>query len=396
MIKTYRDLITYCENFQYSAEYYELYKEASELDLMDQYIISHQYAAYVESSDLMDEILMEAIDPEKLKRIVTNFGTKASEFGSKIVQKLKEFIPKVIKFFKTYANKLFKKQHKFDVNKFRNIVKSSSKDLAIYKQALKEANISDSPNKRSEWDDDAIINFIGSIMNNDSMKLYDMSNSCKGLANPKDIASLIHKAEKTKVANEFNKLSKVRSIDVILNADEISRQCDQLQKALDSLNSSMDSLEHAIQSETHPRVEIRLNFIRNARAGKYTPAQAKAELDRIERKFGKLAFVPGTVTKKPRPWTKSDLDDLWKEAVAGAGSRDFLEHMAEVGYAVNKNNKHKIINTSEFDNTRDRLSHLNYIYTITASTLDFYNRFAIVYDATINFISRIHTGETSE
>src|SRR5699024_3905490 len=87
--------------------------------------------AYVESSDLIDEILMEAIDSEKLKRMVTNFGVKASQFGSKLVQKLKEFIPKVIKFFKTYANKLFKKQHKFDVNKFRNIVKSSPKDLAI-------------------------------------------------------------------------------------------------------------------------------------------------------------------------------------------------------------------------------------------------------------------------
>lgn len=387
MIKTYRDLMIYCENFQYSAEYYELYKEASELDLMDQYITSQQYAAYVESSELMDEILMEAIDPEKLKRMVTNFGTKASEFGSKIVQKLKEFIPKVIKFFKTYANKLFKKQHKFDVNKFRNIVKSSPKDLAIYKQTLKEANISDSPDGRSEWDDDDIINFIGSIMNNDSMKLYDVSNSCKGLANPKDIASLIHKAEKTKVANEFNKLSKVRSIDVILNVDEINSQCNQLQKALDSLNSSMDSLEHAVQPETHPRVKIRLNFIRNARAGKYTPAQAKAELDRMEKQYGKLIFTPGNANKKPRPWTKNDLDDLWKEAVAGAGSRDFLEYMAEVGYAVNKNNKHKIINNSDFDNTRDRVTHLNYVYTITASTLDFYNRFAKLYDQTIKLVN---------
>lgn len=387
MIKTYRDLIIYCKNFQYSAEYYELYKEASELDLMDQYITSQQYAAYVESSELMDEILMEAIDPEKLKRMVTNFGTKASEFGSKIVQKLKEFIPKVIKFFKTYANKLFKKQHKFDVNKFRNMVKSSPKDLAIYKQALKEANISDSPNGRSEWDDDAIINFIGSIMNNDSMKLYDVSNSCKGLANPKDIASLIHKAEKTKVANEFNKLSKVRSIDVILNVDEINNQCDQLQKALDSLNSSMDSLEHAIQLKMSPRVEARFDFITNARAGKYTPAQAKAELDRIERIFGKMAFLPGTVTKKPRPWTKNDLEDLWKEAIAGAGSRDFLEYMAEVGYAVNKNNKHKIIDNYEFDNTRNRVTHLNYVYTITASTLDFYNRFAKLYDQIIKLVN---------
>lgn len=387
MIKTYRDLITYCENFQYSAEYYELYKEASELDLMNQYIAGHQYATYVESSDLMDEILMEALDPEKLKSMMVKFSAKASEFGSKIVQKLKEFIPKVIKFFKTYAKKIFKNHNKFDINKFRNAIKSSPKELTAYKQALKEANISDSPNGRSEWDDNDVINFIALIMNNDSMKLYDLGNSCKGLANPKDIASLITKAEKTKVSNEFNKLSKVRSVNVILNGDEINSQCDQLQKALDSLNSSMDSLEHSIQSEMHPRVEAKLNFIRNARAGKYTPAQAKAELDRMEKQYGELTFLPGRAKKKPRPWTKNDLDYLWKQAVAGAGSRDFFEYLAEVGYAVNKNNKHKIINNSNFNNTRDRLSHLNYVYTIAASTLDFYSRFAKLYDQTIKLVN---------
>ena len=391
MIKTYRDLITYCENFQYSAEYYELYKKASELDLMDQYITSQQYAAYVESSDLMDEILMEAINPEKLKRIVTNFGVKASEFGSKIIQKLKEFIPKVIKFFKTYANKLFKKQHKFDVNKFRNIVKSSPKDLAIYKQALKEANISDSPNGRSEWDDDAIINFIGSIMNNDSMKLYDVSNSCKGLANPKDIANLIHKAEKTKVANEFNKLSKVRSIDVMLNVDEINSQCDQLQKALDSLNSSINSLNNSSPNKTNDMSDVtmdRLNIMDRFSAGKYNPVQADAELNRMERQYGKLAFLPGDIEYPSKPWTIDTLKDLVLQGTAGAGSKKYLKILAEVGYAVNRNDKHKIVGTYSFDdNNRDRIVHLNYVYTITASTLGFYSRFAKLYDQTIKLVN---------
>lgn len=237
MIKTYRDLITYCENFQYSAEYYELYKEATELDLMNQYITSHQYATYVESSDLMDEILMEALDPEKLKRMITNFGTKAAEFGSKIVQKLKEFIPKVIKFFKTYAKKIFKNHNKFNINKFRNAIKSMPNEFASFKQAFREAKISNQVNTKSELDDNDVINFIASIMTNDSVKLYDLSNDCKGLANPKDIADLLSKidAPDSDFTNKLNKLLAIKSINVILDTDEIYRQCDQLQKVLDSI-----------------------------------------------------------------------------------------------------------------------------------------------------------------
>ena len=393
MIKTYRDLITYCENFQYSAEYYELYKEASELDLTNQYIASHQYATYVESSDLMDEILMEALDSEKLKSMMVKFGAKAAEFGSKIVQKLKEFIPKVIKFFKTYANKLFKKQHKFDVNKFRNVIKSSPKELTAYKQALKEANISDSLSGISDWwDDDAIINFIGSIMNNDSMKLYDLSNSCKGLANPKDIASLIHKAEKTKVDNEFNKLSKVRSINVILNVDEINSQCDQLQKALDSLNSSMNSLNNSSTNETNNMRDVtmdRLNLMDRFSAGKYNSVQADAELNRMERQYGELAFLPDDIEYPSKPWTIDTLKYLVLQGATGAGSRKYLKILAEVGYAVNRNNKHKIVDIYSFDdNNRDRIVHLNYVYTIAASTLDFYSRFAKLYDQTIKLVNK--------
>ena len=35
----------------------------------------------------------------------------------------------------------------------------------------------------------------------------------------------------------------------------------------------------------------------------------------------------------------------------------------------------------------DRVAHLNYVYTITASTLDFYNRFAKLYDQIIKLVN---------
>lgn len=385
MIKTYRDLITYCENFQYSVEYYELYKEASELDLMNQYITSQQYAAYVESSDLMDEILMEAIDPEKLKRIVTNFGVKASEFGSKIVQKLKDLIPKVIKFFKTYANKLFKKQHKFDINKFRNIVKSSPKDLAIYKQALKEANISDSPNGRSEWDDDAIINFIGSIINNDSMKLYDASNSCKGLANPKDIANLLSKVtfgNKSRTDRRLVKLT--NSITILLDRSEIDKQCTDLEIALDSLTKNIDhgmldtSDRGAIVQQIISRKIRGEDAIRNLWKRKEINSQ------RIGNSYDK---------KRPESeWNDNYLTKLFYSVVAESFNLDFLLYVDKVAEYVSRRNPARIIranhNATKY-NTFDQVDALKQLYQITASTLDFYNRFAKLYDQTIKLVNEI-------
>lgn len=82
------------------------------------------------------------------------------------------------------------------------------------------------------------------------------------------------------------------------------------------------------------RTTAKLDYIKKAMNGAFSPAQAKVELDQMEKQYGELVFTPGKANKKPRPWTKNDLDDLWKEAVAGAGSRDFMEYMAEMGWEV--------------------------------------------------------------
>ena len=78
----------------------------------------------------------------------------------------------------------------------------------------------------------------------------------------------------------------------------------------------------------------RLEYIDKAAEGAYTPKQAKAKLDGMAQEFGKLAFLPGTVTRKPRPWSETDLKELWLESAAGAGSREYLEYLAEMGWEV--------------------------------------------------------------
>ena len=89
------------------------------------------------------------------------------------------------------------------------------------------------------------------------------------------------------------------------------------------------------------RTQAKLDFIHKAMEGTYTAEQAQAELDQMEREFGDLAFLPGKVTKTPRPWTRADLEDLRLEAAAGAGSRDFFAYLAEMGEEVNRTERRK-------------------------------------------------------
>lgn len=87
--------------------------------------------------------------------------------------------------------------------------------------------------------------------------------------------------------------------------------------------------------------KAKLEFIHKAMEGAYTAEQAQTELDRMEREFGKLAFLPGKVVRKPRPWTRADLENLRMEAAAGAGSRDFFAYLAEMGEEVSRMERRK-------------------------------------------------------
>lgn len=78
----------------------------------------------------------------------------------------------------------------------------------------------------------------------------------------------------------------------------------------------------------------RIDFANKVKNGEYTFTQAEAELDRMGECYGENAFLAGNVTRKDPPWTMEDLDDLYMEAIAGAGSREFFNYMAEVSDVV--------------------------------------------------------------
>lgn len=84
-----------------------------------------------------------------------------------------------------------------------------------------------------------------------------------------------------------------------------------------------------------------LEYVNYAANGRYTHEQAEAELNKMERDFGKTVFYPERITKKPRPWTRSDLNDLKVKAAAGASSREFFLYLAEMGEEVTRKERKK-------------------------------------------------------
>ena len=64
--------------------------------------------------------------------------------------------------------------------------------------------------------------------------------------------------------------------------------------------------------------------------GKISLKEVKSEICKIEEEFGDEAFLPFTVEKKKKPWSKKYLKELEELNIAGAGSKEFILHFAEV------------------------------------------------------------------
>ena len=84
----------------------------------------------------------------------------------------------------------------------------------------------------------------------------------------------------------------------------------------------------------------RLDYKKKALAGELSPEQARQELDRLESKYKDDAFPPAEFIPTPPPWTRAYLESLKGRAIA---CRDYMQHLAEVGYFVRRREKRKRI-----------------------------------------------------
>ena len=81
-------------------------------------------------------------------------------------------------------------------------------------------------------------------------------------------------------------------------------------------------------------IQARIDFVHKVMDGKYSRAEAEAELNRMEQLYGEDAFSIGKVVRKPKPWTMEDLEELERDFMASASSRKFFEYMAEMSEEV--------------------------------------------------------------
>lgn len=126
MIKTYNDLIVACENFGYSKEYYEMMKEAAEIDLMNIYVANQEYmsenADYItECADVLDGYFQEATGSENVANVKKNAVGKSNNLFKRIWAKIKQIFRAIINFFRRFTGHT--EQHMARINAYKDLLK---------------------------------------------------------------------------------------------------------------------------------------------------------------------------------------------------------------------------------------------------------------------------------
>lgn len=76
--------------------------------------------------------------------------------------------------------------------------------------------------------------------------------------------------------------------------------------------------------------EERQTLIKKIFEGSISLGKVKKEVERLERQYGEDIFTPLSFIPQARPWTAEYLNRLENLSLAGAGSKEFILHSAEV------------------------------------------------------------------
>lgn len=88
-------------------------------------------------------------------------------------------------------------------------------------------------------------------------------------------------------------------------------------------------------------INERIELVNKIVSGKLSRADAEAELDHLQSRYGKDAFLPYSTTRKEKPWDMAYLHELHHTFVAGAASREYISYMAEVSEYVYRRERMK-------------------------------------------------------
>ena len=263
MIKTYNDLILACESFSYSKEYYEMMKEAAEIDLMNIYVANQEYMAenaeaITESANVLDDYFQEAVSGETIKNIAKTAATKTANLAKKIWAKIKQVLKAIGNFFKKF--KLHSQQRIDRLLLFKDMFKAGIKggdDVSTltaicskYENKLKTLTIA-----VKTYDGSGVVNFadlasdfgtLTEAMVGALTRKYINIRSLKGkAAEPTDLSKLLKYVMKDAKKAEalIKKIEDKDLIQVPLFDDKI----DGLKKVIDGIIEEIDA---AIEKDT--------------------------------------------------------------------------------------------------------------------------------------------------
>lgn len=104
----------------------------------------------------------------------------------------------------------------------------------------------------------------------------------------------------------------------------------------DSFKSSKMSWNESVDSDDMDFVNKVVALERKILDGEITYDEVKKSLDDLEQQYGKDVFPGFILKKKPKPWSRKYLNELNEKRMAGATSKEFILHLAEVSDYVHK------------------------------------------------------------
>ena len=118
---TFKDFIYECENYEYSNEYYDIMKESSELELMENYLDNQRFLQEsVIPDSISDGYFSESVDNDRIQQIMEAAEEKKKNLFKRIWEKIIKALEVVVSFFKKLFNKNKNKNNKNDKVSLKN------------------------------------------------------------------------------------------------------------------------------------------------------------------------------------------------------------------------------------------------------------------------------------
>lgn len=305
MIKTYNDLILACDNFGYSKEYYEMMKEAAEIDLMNIYVANQEYMAenadlIQESTDVLDDYFQEATGLDRVKSVAKSAGTKTAALAKKVWAKIKQVLRAIVNFFRKLTGRT--EQHMARLQAYHELAGLQKSDISgaaavvdKYEGMINELDIIvlDASGRPIRFSQKATKNdnrikvmqkMITSILNGQAVNIKSMKGN---IADADDLAKLMHAVMRNSSDAEvmLKKLATSPKTTVPLHEDKIKKQMEVIENIIGEMekvvNKDTEQLGNQIDTSAKDRNVDRIAILQKAMEYAGNTLHAYSEVDKL-------------------------------------------------------------------------------------------------------------------